>query len=341
MRSQLRLGAASLPRPCADTGHQRQGVAEQLHELRSPEVGPDLARGVRERDEPARLSAAITEAMPTAAMVQAEDRGRRALPSCRASSSDAILADNPSSFLLGRLKMQRSSFLKVATATKDTTASVQDYLAAIYDLTGSGKPVIGARLAKHMAISAPAVTEAIHRMARGGYVKIGRGKELTLSTRGRQIAEVMARRHRLLERWLTDTLGLNWTDAHEEAHRLEHALSPRVEDRLAELLGMPSTCPHGNPIPGMAKPPRVEPFPLAQAKEGTTVVVERITEEAEADKKLLEHLWKNDVRPGRRLKITEVAPWAGTITATGDGRTIALGLPAAAKIWVYLPGATG
>jgi len=237
--------------------------------------------------------------------------------------------------------MPRTSILKRETATKDTTASVQDYLGAIYDLTSSGKPVIGARLAKHMSISAPAVTEAIHRMARGGYVKIGRGKELKLSTKGRRIAEVMARRHRLLERWLTDTLGLNWTDAHEEAHRLEHALSPRVEDRLAELLGMPSTCPHGNPIPGMSKPARVEPFPLAQAKEGATVVVERITEEAEADKKLLEHLWKNDVRPGRRLRITEVAPSAGTITATGDGQTIALGLPAAAKIWVYLPGAAG
>src|SRR5678815_838497 len=106
-----------------------------------------------------------------------------------------------------------------------TTASVQDYLAAIYDLAGSGKPVIGARLAKHMGISAPAVTESIHRMTRGGYVKVGRGKALTLTTKGRGIAEVMARRHRLLERWLTDTLGLNWTDAHEEAHRLEHALS--------------------------------------------------------------------------------------------------------------------
>jgi DtxR family Mn-dependent transcriptional regulator len=149
----------------------------------------------------------------------------------------------------------------------------------------------------------------------------------------------MARRHRLLERWLTDTLGLDWADAHEEAHRLEHAISPRVEDKLAESLGMPSTCPHGNPIPGMARPPRVEPFPLAQAKEGTTVVVERITEEAEADKKLLEHLWRHDVRPGRQLKITEVAPWAGTITAAGDGPSIALGLPAAAKIWVYAPSA--
>lgn len=220
----------------------------------------------------------------------------------------------------------------------DTTASVQDYLAAVYDLASSSrKPVIGARLAKHMGISAPAVTEAVHRLGRGGYVKVGRGKELSLTPKGRQIAEVTARRHRLLERWLTDTLGLNWTDAHEEAHRLEHSISPRVEDRLAELLGMPSTCPHGNPIPGMAKPRRVEPFPLAQAKEGTTVVVERITEEAEADKKLLEHLWRHDVRPGRRLTITEVAPWAGTITAAGDGQAIALGLPAAAKIWVYAP----
>src|SRR6267143_457769 len=145
-------------------------------------------------------------------------------------------------------------------AAKGTTASVQDYLAAIYDLQSSGKPVIGARLAKHMGISAPAVTEAIHRIVRSGFVRVGQGKELALTTKGRQIAEVMARRHRLLERWLTDTLGLNWTDAHEEAHRLEHAISPRVEDRLAELLGMPSTCPHGNPIPGMARPlPRVEP----------------------------------------------------------------------------------
>lgn len=216
-----------------------------------------------------------------------------------------------------------------------TTASVQDYLAAIYDLGGAGRPVIAARLAKHIGISAPAVTEAIQRLTRGGYVKVGRGKELFLTPRGRQVAEVMARRHRLLERWLTDSLGLDWTDAHEEAHRLEHAVSPRVEQRLAELLGMPSTCPHGNPIPGMPAAPPVAPFPLAQATEGAEVVVERITEEAEADKRLLDHLWRNDVRPGRRLVIAEVAPWAGTITASGDGRNITLGLQAAGKIWVY------
>src|SRR5919108_760794 len=172
-----------------------------------------------------------------------------------------------------------------------TTASTQDYLAAIYDLAGSGKPVIGARLAKHMSVSAPAVTEAMHRMARGGYVRVGHGKELTLTPKGRQIAEVMARRHRLLERWLTDTLGLNWTDAHEEAHRLEHALSPRVENRLPGVPGLPGTCPHRNPIPGMARPSvRVEPFPLAQAREGAAVVVEGIPQGGEADKKPPEDL---------------------------------------------------
>lgn len=258
-----------------------------------------------------------------------------------------ILAAGEQAGDLSKPNMSKSSILKSRAPkprterANHTTASVQDYLAAIYDLAGSGRPVIGARLAKHMGVSAPAVTESIQRMGRGGYVKVGRGKELLLTSKGRQIAEVMARRHRLLERWLTDTLGLNWTDAHEEAHRLEHALSPRVEDRLAEMLGMPTTCPHGNPIPGMPKPAEhFEPFPLAQAEEGASVVVERITEEAEADKNLLEYLWRHNVRPGRRLRISEVAPWAGTVTVTGDGQTITLGLPAASKIWVYIPEAS-
>src|SRR5256885_8688350 len=90
-----------------------------------------------------------------------------------------------------------------------TTASTQDYLAAVYDLAGSGKPVIGARLAKHMSISAPAVTEAMHRMARGGYVKVGPGKALSLTPKGREIAQVIARPHPPLGRRLADTPRLN------------------------------------------------------------------------------------------------------------------------------------
>jgi len=190
-----------------------------------------------------------------------------------------------------------------------------------------------------MRLSPPAVTGALHRMERAGLLQLTPRKEVVLTDRGRTLAETLARRHRLLERWLTDVLGLNWVDAHEEAHRLEHALSPRVEDRLAHLLGMPSTCPHGNPIPGMSGPPPMAAFPLDRAREGSTVVVDRITEEAEADRKLLEHLWNSDIRPGVRLTIRDVAPWAGTITMTCEDRTVVLGLPAATKIWVYEPDA--
>lgn len=229
------------------------------------------------------------------------------------------------------------SIRKLRVRAAESTASVQDYLGAIYDLAGSGQPVIGARLAKHMRVSPPAVTEALQRMAGAGYIRLRAGKAIAFTKKGKALAEVMARRHRLLERWLTDILELNWTEAHEEAHRLEHALSPRVEERLAAILGMPSTCPHGNPIPGLARPTPVRPFPLDQAEEGSTVVVERITEEAEADRRLLDHLWRNRVKPGTRLVIQEVAPWAGTVTAVRDGTPIVLGLPAAAKIWVYEP----
>ena len=236
-----------------------------------------------------------------------------------------------------RVAVRKSGSPSARARTGPTTASIEDYLEGIYDLMGSGGPVIGARLARHLKVSPPAVTEALQRMARDGYLRIGPGKHIMLTKRGRALAEVMARRHRLLERWLTDILGLDWMDAHEEAHRLEHALSPRVEDRLATMLGMPSTCPHGNPIPGMAPRPGTHPFPLDQAREGATVTVERITEEAEADRKLLEHLWRNGVRPDTRLTVQEIAPWAGTITTVTDGRTVVLGLAAAAKIWVYNP----
>src|SRR3989454_3343871 len=104
--------------------------------------------------------------------------------------------------------MAKGSNLKAGAPAKDMTASVQDYLAAVYDLAGSGKPVIGARLAKHMGISAPAVTEAIHRMARGGDVEIGRSKRVSLTPKGQQIAEGMAPRPPLPQRRLTHTPGL-------------------------------------------------------------------------------------------------------------------------------------
>ena len=158
--------------------------------------------------------------------------------------------------------------------------------------------MIGARLARHMHISAPSITEALKRMQREGYIRLAGKKEIRLTSKGLSIAETMARRHRLLERWLTDVLGLDWSKAHDEAHRLEHALSPVVEERLAEMLGMPSTCPHGNPIPGMPAPEAHNPVPLSQTSAGQELTVDRITEEAEADRQLLRFLWESGIRPG-------------------------------------------
>jgi DtxR family Mn-dependent transcriptional regulator len=218
-----------------------------------------------------------------------------------------------------------------------TTHAIQDYLGAIYDLAGSDKPVIGARLARYMHLSAPSIAEALRRMQKDGYVRVAGRKEIRLTRKGLDIAETMARRHRLLERWLTDVLGLDWANAHDEAHRLEHALSPVVEERLAQMLGMPSTCPHGNPIPGMPAPEAHHPIPLSQVVAGQTLVVDRITEEAEADRQLLRFLWESGVRPAVRLTVGEVAPYAGTISVLIEGRTITMGLAAAHKIWVYDP----
>jgi DtxR family Mn-dependent transcriptional regulator len=219
----------------------------------------------------------------------------------------------------------------------ETTPAIQDYLGAIYDLAGSDQPVIGARLARHMHLSAPSITDALRRMQREGYVKVAGKKEIRLTTKGLDIAKTMARRHRLLERWLTDVLGLDWSRAHDEAHRLEHALSPVVEERLAEMLGMPSTCPHGNPIPGMPQPEAHNPLPLSQVAQGQTLVVERITEEAESDRQLLHFLWENGLRPGRKLTVTDVAPYAGTITVLLNEKRVTIGFAAAHKIWVYDP----
>jgi DtxR family Mn-dependent transcriptional regulator len=223
-------------------------------------------------------------------------------------------------------------------AAAETTPAIQDYLGAIYDLASSGKPVIGARLARYMKVSPPSITEALRRMRREGYVRLGTKHEVRLTPKGLTIAETMARRHRLIERWLTDVLGLDWAGAHDEAHRLEHALSPVVEERLAKLLGMPSTCPHGNPIPGIATGPTHAPFiSLADAQVGQALTIDRVTEEGEADRQLLKFLWDNGIRPGSRLTVTEVAPWAGTVSFRLDGHTVTIGLAAAKKIWVYDP----
>src|SRR5262245_12876756 len=130
------------------------------------------------------------------------------------------------------------------------TTVVEDYLEQIYVMQQSGQRVIGARLAERMHTAVPTVTETLKRMLREGLIDQDAHKQVGLTAQGKSEAESLMRRHALAERLLTDILGLSWVEAHAEAHKFEHVISPRVEARLMELLGNPSTCPHGNPIPG-------------------------------------------------------------------------------------------
>ena len=215
-----------------------------------------------------------------------------------------------------------------------TTAVVEDYLQIIYSQAAEGKAVIGARLAKSLGVSAPTVTVALHRLVKEGYVQLNDKKEVSLTPKGSEVAETTVRRHRLAERMLRDILGLEWVDIHEEAHRFEHVISPRIEERLRVLLKEPSTCPHGSLIPGVGTPPVLGGVPLDQVSPGTVVVVERITEEAETDHDLLTFLAKHRLMPGARLKVVEQMPWAAAMTVMRGQQMIPLVAQAASKILV-------
>src|SRR5579875_2844375 len=143
---------------------------------------------------------------------------------------------------------------------------VEEYLEAIHELGEEGARVIQARLAERLGHSAPAVSEMIRRLRDEGYVDV-RGRSLSLTDQGRSKAESVVRKHRLAERLLTDIIGLPWDKAHIEAGRWEHVISDEVEGLLVERLGHPTTCPHGNPIPG-AGGDTVETVVLAELSQG-------------------------------------------------------------------------
>lgn len=217
------------------------------------------------------------------------------------------------------------------------TATIEEYLQAVYTMASEGQSPIGARLAERLGVSPPTVTDTLQRMQKQGLITLTPRKEVCLTERGRELAEALIRRHRLSERWLTDVLGLDWARVHEEACKLEHAISAEVEERLSESLGRPTTCPHGNPIPGTpAEVPPADLLTLDQVAAGRRVIVERISETAESDARLLQYLERQGVRPGAELLVEEVVPPGGPIIMKAGEHTAALGKEAATKIWVRL-----
>src|SRR5437667_4781987 len=154
--------------------------------------------------------------------------------------------------------MRTPRLAQANTALGAPSDVIAHYLEAIYYIRAEGEPPRSARLADWLGVSRPTVTAALRRMTRDGMVRMNSHKEIELTAAGRKAAEAIVRRHRIMERWLTDVLGLDWVAADEEAARLEHAVSDLVEHRLWETLGRPTRCPHGNPIPGYAELNRAE-----------------------------------------------------------------------------------
>jgi DtxR family Mn-dependent transcriptional regulator len=199
---------------------------------------------------------------------------------------------------------------------------LEEYLEAIHELGEEGIVVIQARLAERLGHSAPAVSEMIRRIRDEGYIEL-RGRSLVLTDKGRSVAESVVRKHRLAERLLTDIIGLPWDKAHIEAGRWEHVISDDVEARLVDLLGHPTTCPHGNPIPGSGGMP-TEAFMLSDSRQGDHVRLERVTEMIEIDQDSLSYLSDHGFIPGTEAIVTSRAP-DGTLILDVGRRTIALG----------------
>ena len=207
----------------------------------------------------------------------------------------------------------------------------EEYAEAIYELAEDDLDVIQARIADRLGVSRPSVSETIRRMEVEGLVTADRsGVNLTLT--GQTLGEQVVRRHRLAERFITDILGLSWADAHREAGKWEHVMSEQVEEAFVRVLGAPTTCPHGNPIPGSAyAAPAMRA--LLDVPVGTSFTVARIPEELEFAPGLLEFLETSDVLPGRHGTLTALSP-DGTVTVEIDGRHVGIGSFASARILV-------
>lgn len=216
----------------------------------------------------------------------------------------------------------------------EPSKTIEDYLLNIYTLSSEGRTVIAARLAEALEVAPPTVTATLHRMARDGLISVSPQKEVGLTEAGHTMAETMVRRHRLAERLLIDILGLDWADVHEEAHRFEHAISPRVEERILAVLGGVTTCPHGSPIPGTGAVYSSEAFRVENASSGDHVVIERISEDAENDRELLSFFQRSGLLPGREFDVGAIEPYNSLIVLRGDGDSIPVSFPVAHKIWV-------
>jgi len=201
-------------------------------------------------------------------------------------------------------------------AQEHATPAEDEYLQTIFWLEEAGLPITGANVARALQVAPPTVHEMVGRLEADGYITRDEDKSLLFTDSGREHAAGVVRRHRLIERFLTDVLGVPWDEVHEEAERLEHAMSPTLEERMLAAIGDARTCPHGHPFVEGAREPGV---PLADVSEGASVVVLRFENEAED---LLRYLKSAGLRPGLSGTVVSGADGEVAIDAAGEVLTV-------------------
>jgi DtxR family Mn-dependent transcriptional regulator len=212
--------------------------------------------------------------------------------------------------------------------------TVKHYVETIFYIRYEEGRVRPGRLAEWLGVSAPTITVTLQRLARDGWVKIGANRSVSLTSKGDTLASAIVRVHRLLERWLTDVLGMDWAAADQEAQLLAPGMSERVANRLDELLGHPATCPHGNLIPGR-EPPYGELIALADLEPGTPATVQRVSEVAEHDAPdLLRELDAYGLVTGARIMVTDADRSVQAIPVEVGGTTRPIGTGVGRLIWV-------
>ena len=220
--------------------------------------------------------------------------------------------------------------------SSNNSATVDKYLEAIYYIASEGDVVRPGRLATWLSVSPPTVSEALGRLRRDGWIKVKKDRSVVLTPIGQSTAANLVRHHRILERWLTDVLGLDWAAADDEADRLSSAISDFLIDRIDASLDRPLTCPHGNAIPGREAPYGMLTA-LADLPVNTKAVIRRISEVAEHyARDLLLMLAENEISEGTEVRVTESASSSEVIAALVGGRRVVLPEAAARLIWVEI-----
>src|SRR3989440_11906043 len=222
--------------------------------------------------------------------------------------------------------------------------TVEEYLETIYNMNMEDEVVIGARLAEKFRVAPPTVTEMLKRLVRDGYVEMDNKRLVTLTEAGNQAAEAGLRRHRLTERFLVDMLGMQWHQVHEEACRLGHFISGAGEERVIASLNNPTTCPHGNPIPGSVVNARnylkdQGAIRLSSASKGEIVTILCISEVVEDEEALILYLHEKGLTPETELTVLTQGGGSGSeqdesFIVEVAGRQVYINKAAAAKIWV-------